>query len=222
MARVQKAAVLTSGAEHQTALPAKAATAPQVALLNLIGSWEDGGNLAWYLENSPANQHVIEQAQATRCTAIRAAGSATASVWSRSIRRTGQLFLLDTTNSHRTNISSDTGFKTAPLAWEAPEYDGNTIVAAVVDDKAIAVYRDLGGATWTRVTTLPIPVESNQNVIATPQAFVAGDKSYLVLTIQDQTLLNGDDDRQRDLGLRPRGRHERALRAAAATKAVPI
>jgi len=187
-----EAAVLTSGAEHQTALPAKAATAPQVALLNLIGSWEDGGNLAWYLENSPANQHVIEQAQGDEMH--RNPGR-----WLSDGRRlvtvdqtTGQLFLLDTTNSHRTNITSDTGFKTAPLAWEAPEYDGNTIVAAVVDDNAIAVYRDLGGATWTRVTTLPIPVESNQTVIATPQAFVAGDKSYIVLTIQDQTLLNGD------------------------------
>lgn len=99
----------------------------------------------------------------------------------------GQLFLIDTTDSSQTPVTNDAGNKTDPNGWYAPDYGGDMIIAAVLDDAAIAVYRDTGGAYWERITTLAIPAESDMEEVGSPEPFVAGGKSYLSLTIKDNS-----------------------------------
>jgi para-nitrobenzyl esterase len=177
--------VLTTGSSHQTPIPTRSVTLSQTRLINLIGNWDQGGSLAWYQENTPTDQHVITQAKGNSTQRVPGRWLPDGSTLVVTDQTSGQLFLANTGNGQLTRITNDSGFKSTPTAWSAPEYDGATIIATVLDNTAIAIYRNLGGTYWTRVTTLGIPPESNDDVIVKPQPFLAGDKSYLALTIQD-------------------------------------
>jgi hypothetical protein len=97
----------------------------------------------------------------------------------------GQLCLLDTWDQTRIPVSNDTGSKTDPNGWFAPEYNGELLIAAVLDHRSIAVYRDSGQAFWNRIFTLEIPGDTNLDRMASPEPFVFGGRSYLSLTIKD-------------------------------------
>lgn len=97
----------------------------------------------------------------------------------------GQLFLLDTADAARYPVSNDAGDKTDPNGWFAPDYGGDMLIAAVLDDRAVAVYRNTAGTFWERVATLDIPESSSLNTVGSPEPFVFRRKSYLSLTIKD-------------------------------------
>jgi hypothetical protein len=55
-----------------------------------------------------------------------------------------------------------------------------------VDDKELAVYRDTGKEFWTRIATVPIPPESDNTFMYTPEPFVFNGKSYFAVGIKAQ------------------------------------
>lgn len=181
------AGVLTSGTRHQTAMPTLNGQRTTTKVVNIIGSWETGGDIAWFDEQTPNQQNVF--AQADSFLTNRNPGR-----WMADGRRivmvdedTGQLFLLNTDTGGRVVITDDAGFKTAPQGFRAPEYDERWVVTAVIDDSTIGVYLDPGdGGIWPRVDTLTVPVEASDEVFSSPEVFHAGGKSWLVLTVKDR------------------------------------
>ncbi len=183
---------LTVGGRHQTALPTQNSSRASARVVNILGSWETGGDIAWFDEQSPDIQHVF-------ATADGAGTNRNPGRWTDDGHTlvmvddvTGQLFLLDTDTGVVQSITDDAGFKTAPHAWAAPEYGGQRVVTAVLDDTQIGVYLDLGDPYWQRIATLSIPVESANGVFSSPEPFVAAGKSYLVVNIKDVSTGQGD------------------------------
>lgn len=190
------AQVLTAGDRHQTAMPTLNGQRGTTKVVNIIGSWESGGDIAWFDERSPLEQNVF--AQVNPFLTNRNPGR-----WMADGRRIvivdeqdGQLFMLDTDTGRREVITDDPGFKTAPQGFRAPEYDDRWVVTAVVDDRTIGVYLDPGdGGIWPRVETLTVPVEASDEVFSSPEVFQASGKSWLVTTVKDRRTGEGAAER---------------------------
>jgi hypothetical protein len=70
-----------------------------------------------------------------------------------------EIAVFDVTTGEATVLTDDGGRKDEVWGFFAPEYDGEVLYAAQIDNKAIAVYRDLRdrGALLTRIATLTLP-----------------------------------------------------------------
>jgi len=178
------AAPLTAGVPHTTPIVSQDAGADDVLVVNIRGSWA-AGDVTWYRDSAPALESVVAPVD-TRATTHPTwiPGADTLIFREPAGAQRGQLFLLDTETGARAQITDDAGDKTFPFGWFAPDHDGALLAFALLDQTAIAVYRDLGGTRWSRVATLPIPAESGGVTLGSAEPFVAAGRSFVSLSVQ--------------------------------------
>lgn len=180
-----KAKPVTSGERHQTQLVSKNPKAKTTRLLVIRGSWRSGKGV-WFDEESPSQEHEFDVVE-TGVASARWVDDTFRFVFSqRGGDRRGQIVLVDTETGQRKTITNDEGDKTDPYGWKAPDYGNQMLVLAVVDDKAVAVYRQRGGRFWDRMATLSIPPESHNAIVGSAEPFVVGRKSYISLSIKSE------------------------------------
>lgn len=84
-------------------------------------------------------------------------------------------------------LTNDPGEKDDPNLFRAPEFGGEICLMANVDNRTVAIYRDLKspGGCWTRVATLAIPAEFPYQFLSSPEPIAPatglGGTSYLAL-----------------------------------------
>jgi predicted AlkP superfamily pyrophosphatase or phosphodiesterase len=70
-----------------------------------------------------------------------------------------------------TVLTNDEGVKDDPGMFRAPEFGGEICLMANVDNRAIAIYRDLKSPDgfWTRVATLTLPADAPYKFVSSPE-----------------------------------------------------
>lgn len=181
------AAPLTSGDPHTTAIVSRNAARDDVLVAAVNGEFASGlGDVVYFADSDPAAEIVVDPVDTRETThPTWTEGEARLVLREAEGAAAGQLFLLDPETGTRTQITDDDGDKTFPLGWIAPDFNGDLMVLALVDKAAVGVYRDLGGAFWTRITTLAVPEGSAGVTLGSPEPFVAAGKSYMTLSIQN-------------------------------------
>jgi hypothetical protein len=88
-------------------------------------------------------------------------------------------------------LTNDPGEKNDPNLFRAPEFGGEICLMANVDNRAIAIYRDLKSPDgfWTRVATLTVPAEFPYQFISSPEPIAPttglGGTSYVALLARE-------------------------------------
>lgn len=103
-----------------------------------------------------------------------------------------QVFSYDRDTQQLEQLTFDGGNKIAAFMWQAPEYDNEYVFFALLNERALGIYRYLdddgdGVYQWTRVTKLDPP--SLGEFTWSPEPFVYEGKSYIVMvrsTTDDQ------------------------------------
>jgi para-nitrobenzyl esterase len=180
---------LTEGGSHQTALATSSLTRTGTRVLSIRGDW-DGGTMNWFSDGDAASAHdliAIDDSVFGR-TPVR---------WSRDGRfvlyrdELGRVNLHDADTGEHRLVTDDGVVHDDPNGWSAPEFGGELVIAALVEDGRIAILRDLGGATWERIATLDVPEGSNQSYYGSPEPLVLGGRSYLSVAVKDQPNFGG-------------------------------
>ncbi len=167
--------------ERSSILASKNQTASSVQLAYVLDARVEGdlGNMGWFDEDLGL---ASEQEFGFLDTGLRWIDDAGMFVYvQKTGNMTGQIMLYDTTTQLSTPISNDAGVKTYAYGWFAPEYDGELLILAVVDDAALAIYRDNGGDYWERIATVEIPTASKYHIIGSPETFTTATHSYVTL-----------------------------------------
>ncbi len=89
-----------------------------------------------------------------------------------------QVALLDTATGDSRNITSDAADKELTIAWRAPEVGYDTLIAAVVDETLLRIYRETAPDTWTPLYDLPVPAASNYPAFGSPEPFVYRERTF--------------------------------------------
>ncbi|MFY9511330.1 MAG: hypothetical protein WAQ05_10215, partial [Rubrivivax sp.] len=99
-----------------------------------------------------------------------------------------QIFLHDTAAGSTEQITSGPGNKRAQFMFFPPEFGGEAVFFAVVDDLRFDFYRRLpdgqGVLRWTKFQSLSLPAEQPY-IAGSPEAFVHNGRSWIVLTMAD-------------------------------------
>jgi|GEM_PF-619915 len=186
-----EAVPITSGVRHQTQLVSRNPTAASTQLVAIQGTWESG-MAVWFDADNPADVSPITPIE-NGVNPVRWVDNSSLMTFSeRSGPDRGQIVLLDTATNTRQTITADAGDKTDPYGWYAPEFGGEMLVLAIVDDSAVAVYRDTGGPAWERIATLMPPQESNYIFVSSAEPFTVDGRSYMSLIIK-----SAESNRQR-------------------------
>jgi hypothetical protein len=195
---------LTSGAQQMGAVASKHAGASSVRIAAVRGSWSSG-ELIWLDAAAPQTAHVLGKIQDKESSDARWIDGALTLVQTvREAPHRGQLRLVDTTSGASERITDDVGDKTKPYGWAAPESGGDLRVLALVDLVKLAVYERGSGAFWTRALEIGIPQGSGGVQLGSPEPFVAGQRSFVSVTVKTA---QGAQDAQVwivDLGAAPR------------------
>jgi len=108
----------------------------------------------------------------------------------------GQIYLFDADTGTNRQVSTDAGSKVSPWGFYAPELHGEMLIVAVVDDTALAVYRDLSGGTgpWTRIATLSLPAGTGFTKLTSAEPIIRGRgvAGASLFTVEAQTPANDD------------------------------
>ncbi|MEM9063868.1 MAG: hypothetical protein AAGB51_00090 [Planctomycetota bacterium] len=159
--------------------------------------------IAWFDEAAPNNDNFITKAQpgfagfrwvdeTTLYTSTLAHGD-----------DAGQIVLRDASGGGPGVITNDPGTKFDPYAWVAPEFGDELRVVASIDtpgplgtpQQALAVYEPLANEQyWVRTAVLEIPASSGMTHVQSPEPFVAGGRSFVVVTLKDADggVIDGD------------------------------
>lgn len=101
-----------------------------------------------------------------------------------------QIFLHDTATGETEQITSGPGNKRAQFMFFPPEFGGEAIFFAVVDDIRFDFYRRLsapgGGLRWTKYHSITLPPDQPY-IAGSPEAFVHNGRSWIVLTMADNS-----------------------------------
>lgn len=174
---------ITSGARYQTQLVSRNPAASSTQLAAIQGTWESG-TAVWFDTDDPADVSVITPIE-NGVNPVRWVNNSSVMTFSeRSGPDRGQIVLLDTATNTRQTITADAGDKTDPYGWYAPEFGGEMLVLAIVDNSAVAIYRDTGGPAWERIVTLMPPAESNYDFVSSAEPFTVDGRSYMSLVIK--------------------------------------
>ncbi|BAC92174.1 hypothetical protein [Gloeobacter violaceus] len=136
----------------------------------------------WRQLDDPASETVVPDAD----PGIRWVPGRRAMTYSAVVDGGRQAFLYDIDTQVREQLTFDAGAKKAVYLWQAPEYNSEYLLFALVDQSSIGVYRKLGEA-WSRIATLKPPAVGNY--LFSPEVFVYGGKSYIFMatsTSRDQ------------------------------------
>ncbi|WP_187293836.1 hypothetical protein [Gloeobacter kilaueensis] len=79
-------------------------------------------------------------------------------------------------------LTADAGDKDEVWMWQAPEFNGESIFFAVVDEKTIRIYRRIGGL-WTAINAIDPSTFSAKPKIFSPEPFVYKGRSYISLQL---------------------------------------
>ncbi len=88
-------------------------------------------------------------------------------------------------------LTDDEGEKNDPGLFAAPEFDGETLLVCNVDNRALAIYRDLKSPDgfWTRIAALKLPVDAPHSFISSPESIAPatgiGSMSYFALLARE-------------------------------------
>ena len=175
---------LTSGDQHQTQLATTSLTRTGTRVLNIRGTWSNG-TMTWFSESDPDDEHPIIEIDDT-------VFGRTPARWSRDGRyvlhrdELARVNLFDADLGIQRLITDDGDQHDDPNGWPAPEVGGEMLVATVVNGTHIAILRDLGAPTWTRIATLEVPAASNQTYYGSPEPLVVDGRSYLSVAVKNQ------------------------------------
>jgi len=119
--------------------------------------------------------------------AWRFASGARALVYSLPVNGVSQVFSYQLDSGTIKQMTFDDGGKdtgrTVPWMWQAPEFDGDYVLATVVDDSELRIYRKLtvaGVTQWRPIYSASVP---HGRTIGSPEWFVYNGKSYLSLAV---------------------------------------
>jgi hypothetical protein len=172
---------LTSGVSHDNQLAGKGRSDFQGLLtVRHVG---DRQQVVWLSVDHPSEEHPVDDYALRNVPTRWAEGGR--HIAARRLE-SGQIFLVDTRDNSVTKVSNDEGYKSDPSAWFAPEFGGDMLVYGIVDDKALAVFKDNGGEYWERIASVPIPEGSVKEVLRSPQPFVFNGKSYFCFEVQEK------------------------------------
>jgi hypothetical protein len=108
----------------------------------------------------------------------------------------GQIYLFNADTGTNRQVSTDAGSKVSPWGFYAPELNGEMLIVAVVDDLALAVYRDLSGGTgpWTRIAALTLPAGTDYTKLTSAEPVIGsrGVGGASLFTVEAQTPSNDD------------------------------
>lgn len=96
----------------------------------------------------------------------------------------GQILLLDAETGNTRVITNDEGVKFDPYGWRAPEFSGELLVLAALENSCIGIYRDTGKQYWERIIEIETPPESKLDFIQSSEPFVAAGRSYISTTVK--------------------------------------
>lgn len=181
---------ITSGDRYQTQLVSRNSRGETVRMAAIQGTWQDG-TAVWLDESDPMTVYDISPIEVGVNPVRWIDGSYLMTSSERTGPNRGQVTLLDTNTNTKTLITTDAGDKTDPYGWFAPEFGNDLLVLAIVDNSAVAVYRDTGGEAWERILTLTPPPGSQYDFVASAEPFVVGGRSYMSLIIK-----NAGDNRE--------------------------
>lgn len=177
---------VTAGARFQTQLVSRNPDGATTRIAAIRGTWQNG-TAVWLDESDPMTINEISPVEVGVNPVRWVDNSYLLTSSERTGANRGQIALIDTTTGSRQLITDDTGAKTDPYGWFAPDAGGDLLVLAIVDNAAVAVYRDTGGETWDRIATLSPPANSQFGFVASAEPFVVNGKSYISLIIKDAT-----------------------------------
>jgi hypothetical protein len=176
---------LTSGRRHQSALVSRNPEADSVRLLMLQGTL-DKGTILWVDADQPDKEIAVGDWEKL-VNSPRWIDDEEGFVFShREGSDRGQLAMFDFKSGKTETLTNDNGDKTYPFAWKAPEFGGEILLLALVDAKAVGVYRAAQGKYWERIATLTPPPEARHRYIGSPEPFAAGGRSYVSLVIKSE------------------------------------
>ncbi|NDJ33657.1 MAG: hypothetical protein GYB64_03255, partial [Chloroflexi bacterium] len=175
---------LTAGSRFQTQLVSRNPDADTTHIAAIEGTWQQG-TAVWFDEAEPDVIYPIDSIENGVIPLRWVDGSSLITLSERTGPARGQLSLLDTDTNTTWQITDDDGDKTDPYGWFAPEFGGDLLVLAIVDNESVAIYRDTGGAMWERIATLTPPPEARFDFVASAEPFTVGGRSYLSLVVKD-------------------------------------
>ena len=182
---------VTSGVPTFGAVASRNSEAQTSYIAAIRGSWEQGAGV-WLDLDAPEAVHAFSSAD-RETTDGRWVDETSLAVHTLSDGpNAGQLGMIDASTGASRVITDDTGQKTRPYGWIAPEANGGVRVLALVDTTALGIYEDRGGDTWTRVMTVGIPEGSSATEIGSPEPFVAEGQSWASVTLIDESGLRRD------------------------------
>ncbi|NDJ87526.1 MAG: hypothetical protein GYB66_16755, partial [Chloroflexi bacterium] len=170
----------------QTQLVSRNLRAESTRIAAIRGTWQ-ASTAVWFDESDPSTDHDIATIENGIASLRWIDNSYQLTYSQRTGPDRGQVLLLDTATNAAQVITNDAGDKTDPYGWYAPDFGGEMLVLAIVDNAAVAVYRDTGGAYWERIATLQPPPEAGATFISSAEPFVVGGRSYISLIIKNAT-----------------------------------
>lgn len=184
-------APLTSGSRYQTQLVSRNPRADNVHIAAIHGTWQNG-TVVWFDEATPDVVTELTPIENGVNPLRWVDNSYLVTYRQQTGPNRGQVVLLDTATNAQDVITADAGDKTDPYGWFAPDFGGDLLVAAIVDNASVAIYRAANGNTaWQRILTWQPPAESRLRFVSSAEPFVVNGRSYLSLVVKD-----ADDNRQ--------------------------
>jgi len=168
---------LTSGSQLRSGL--LASTNRQLAQTRLIYVRKTDSKILWMDENNPAIETELPGA-VPGVSGPRSLPNSPDMVY---CTTNGQIARYNSVTKAVQTLTNDTGTKTDVFGWLAPEYGGDLLLFAIVDQKSLAVYKNNGGAFWERIKTLTVDPVSTHPFVYSAEPFVGngGTKSYFSL-----------------------------------------
>jgi predicted dienelactone hydrolase len=178
--------VLADGDRRQSILVSKNRNADSIRLAYLKGD-KTGGDWYWMDVADPSRESRIVTLKGK--DSPRWIDDTFTLVFAESRGRdAGQLKLYDTVTGRVSTITDDAGVKSFAYGWYAPDFGGDMLVLAMVDDRRIGVWRDPGdGGMWPRIATIDPPSTSKYPYMGSPEPFLLNGKSYMSLVIKQQS-----------------------------------
>lgn len=172
---VNRQGLTTGSVPRLSILASKSKTSGSIRLLYSKGASLDSGVFGWTDEDFPANEYIIDSTD----NGVRWIDDMRKFIYTKQTgANAGQLFLYDTENQTEIQITNDSEIKTYSYGWYAPEYN-QLVCLVLLNDTAMAIYKDNGNSYWDRLFTIEVPPASNYDYIGSPEAFVAAEKSYI-------------------------------------------
>jgi len=129
---------------------------------------------AWINNDKPEELHYIEEFDYNQMSMWSAVSADFLFVYRPKDAKLGQIARMNADTGKVDILTNDEGEKNDPGLFVSPEYGGETLLVANVDNKALAIYRDQKSPNgfWTRIDTLTLPADAPYKFISSPESIV--------------------------------------------------